>query len=577
MFQDRHLACLISLTAAIALVICGGSSFSTRAYAVVHRYEVDLQPLGFNDFNIRGTPPTFAGIYVGNQSSFESRIAIEYDLSVLPLNAQLLGSATVPVWISEHTGSPLGPMLRYYGTIGNGVLDGPEISSTANFLGDVRIGLGPRIADLNTSYIQQLLGNGHRYLGVGGRVAQNWAEIERYMSPAFDGGQLSLQYLLDDPAADFYHTIPIYDAVLSSEDAGATYQWNFESTGIYVGDGNATLPSWRSRAVSEFDMSTVAPETAIASATLRLQLAGDSQVTIPDHYGIYLNGFTGKGSPSLDALQGIGNVIGHTGKLSFARQVVEVSLNPFYVEQLLRSGKHLGVIMSPERGPGTSVILSALESHNHDRFDLEFHFADGPQAVRSMMFHPITDGPIRVDPDQHTVLPESSFLSAQDEGAGSSLRSELEFDLRPYPRNQATLFSATLRLDVTTFDTPNDPLRLSVYAHTGDGVTNSSDPLLVENLVGQSTDIAAPDLFAIDLDFPKIRQLIKQGQYLSLVLAVEQQAGQVQVISASAQTGAHPTLELQFVAVPEPATLIMLIILMAAAWAKARPTKSLKK
>jgi hypothetical protein len=560
-----------SLTARTPLLVgtialTAGALLPRPAFAVSHRYEADLQPLGVRDFTIRGTPPSgdVAGIYVGNQASFEARLAMEYDLSVLPADAQLVGNATLPFWICcfSHSGSSVWP-VGYYGSIGNGTVDGAEMVTTTNFLGSVPIGLGPRIAELNTTYIQQLLDDGRRYLGIGGRHlattgSVGWAEIEQSFTTAFDGGELSVQYEIDDPDAAFFHTVPVYDGGLNRISSESDWYLVLDDSGLAVGD-QIFGTDFSQRAVAEFDLDTVAPDTPIASATLRAISLGTQPFIDPHRGGVYFNGFAGNGTPSADAFQAEGNVVGHSGKLGYSGQAVEVSLNPFYVEELLRAGQNLGLLLSPDRGPDYVHVLAALEHYNRDRFELDLQFAASPTATRSMAFRPVEDATLRASPSQNEVLPETDFLSAMDEGGGSSLRAELEFDLAPYPRTQARLIAATLEVDIATYNTPPDPLRLSVYAHPGDGATNFFDPLLAENLIAQSSEITSPDNITITLDENKLRGLIRQHQYLSLILAVEQQAGQVQLMSARALTGTHPTLTLHFAPIPEPTTLALFL------------------
>ncbi len=96
------------------------------------------------------------------------------------------------------------------------------------------------------------------------------------------------------------------------------------------------------RGVIEFDISGIPDEAHIASATLTLDISCCSGSG--DMYSeIDLHGYAGNGVPEpADALH-ISNIIGTTGPLQHPG-VVEVTLDPDYIESLLGTAEYLGLV-----------------------------------------------------------------------------------------------------------------------------------------------------------------------------------------------------------------------------------------
>ncbi len=145
---------------------------------------------------------------------------------------------------------------------------------------------------------------------------------------------------------------------------------------------------------------------------------------------------------------------------------------------------------------------------------------------------------------------------------GGETRGLMEFDLGSIP-SDATFESArlTLRVRSRTWMPGQDPF-LRLYAFSGQGQRLDLAPDYVDTFVGQSDPIGGVGSLTISLDPQTLQALRAQNRYLGLVLV--QGAPTVSATWSTLEGGRgasglpKPQLDVEYTAVPEPASALLL-------------------
>lgn len=579
--QDIERLNVLGRLTAFCLALC----FASSAHGVTNNYEVDLSPAAFTDILRSGTPPIspggspdFAGLYLSNAFFYRSDLASEYDLSVVPAGAQVRGDATTEFYVTVSSSGPSNTPVRYYASRGNGSADIFDVLDRSALVGQLEdTGQGTNRTVLDTAFLQELLDERAPYLALGATYtnpSSGWVKIERNFGSTIESAALSFKYEVEVPNATQYHAAPIYDGSITSLDAGATHQLDLDERTISVLDGFSTVPNRLSRGLAEFDLSTVPADSVVQSATLTVQFFGrpliDSGATPK---GVVINGFAGDGTPTIDALQSIGNTIGQSGGFS-SRRAYPISLNPFYVEQLIRGGENLGVLLS-QQATGVNYNFAALESNTTNRFELDLVFAPSPTAKRTMAFEPVVDSGVEID-GAPTLAGRSALINVSGGSvSGVVERGVVEFDHSAFPSARTSLSRASLEIQILDrLDDTAKPLPLSVYGYVGDGVASPTDALELSTLLG-TAQIGNEGLVQIELDTHEVERLMAGSSYVGLVLVSDDADLGLRVWSVeTGLTAPPPKLALEFSVVPEPSTLGIFVLLSVALVAQQRRLRS---
>jgi hypothetical protein len=349
-FQLRRLSwCLTLLLAsavAIPIGVANAQFVSSSRDPDVNGYVMDDLPFSFSG----NGDSVGSGAFISNINDALRKAVIEYDISdIVP---GVLESARVTGRIGPNNGLPLGERANFFSvSAGDGVLNTAD-----NAGGGFSVGFIEHAAGTRSDYDYEITGP---FRSV---VLDDAGYLKLRISPrssadqGFDVASMSKLELTLRPTTD--DTTVYYEGPAAGGEATAT---NFGSFSV---DQNASTmevtdrffsPFEQNRAIIEYDLSSIPASAEVLWAVLDVQLSGfSSQSGVGPTLDIV--GYQGDGiATGADAVASA-QWVGSTGQIQ-STGASSWSVDPEFVETVLQSGDHLGILLRPRDNTGLGATI----------------------------------------------------------------------------------------------------------------------------------------------------------------------------------------------------------------------------
>jgi len=289
-----------------------------------------------------------SGMLIGNINGKIRKAILEYDIS--DLVSGVVDSARLTGEIGPNNSYPAGDRRhRFHISAGNGVVDVSD--SIPGYAAGIFVHpAGTRTAydfDITQSFRIIALPN-PAYLCQAvwpGGDEQGW-DVVGSLSPS---PKLELEVRYTTPSTEVYYQAPTASAAAHAQDGGG-FTVDPSASAAEVMDW-PYAPFERGRGLMEYDLSSIPAGANVLWAKLDVFLnglqAGGGGTIGPD---LELLGYAGDGTVTDDDLLGVCELIGTSGEM-LSTGAACWDIDPSFVESLLHTGNHLGLIVQPGVNP----------------------------------------------------------------------------------------------------------------------------------------------------------------------------------------------------------------------------------